>query len=150
MRTLLFTLLVLTSLSFDSTQAASFDVHEIFRKVWSPYCKGVSLQECTSSQAQELRDELKARVERGETQEQILSDLEARYGDRLRMMPDRGGRENLAWQLPWLFAFAVIAAIFVFAGLRRKKKPEVVEIENKMSIDSKTQEKILNDLNNRL
>lgn len=138
---------VFVFLTFGTAQADDQEIHDLFRKVWSPYCKGVSLQECSSGQAQDLRDELRHRVEKGETQDQILADLEAKYGERLRMMPDRGGRENLAWQIPWLFAALVIFSIAIFAW--RRKRPIIAPTQIPM-VDPKLQEKILNDLENRL
>jgi cytochrome c-type biogenesis protein CcmH/NrfF len=87
-------------------------------------------------------------MDHGETADQILADLEVKYGDRLRMMPDRGGRENLAWQLPWVFAALILFSIFFRTFRRFRRRPDSNPYETK-TIDSNLQEKILRDLNER-
>jgi cytochrome c-type biogenesis protein CcmH/NrfF len=72
------------------------DAGDILRNIWSPYCKGVSLLECPSSQAEKLREEIYARLEAGESTDQIIDSLNVRYGNQLRMQPSSSGRESLA------------------------------------------------------
>lgn len=148
MRRLLLSLAFFSSLFSFSTFAQESEAHDLFRQLWSPYCKGISLLECTSSQAAVLRDELKARFAAGETKEQILKDIQARYGDRLRMVPDGSGREGLAWRLPWIATFAVLIGIFIWA--LRRKRPGVVPAPARGSpVNREIEDKILKDLSER-
>ena len=69
------------------SDAASAEAQRIFSEVMSPYCPGKVLADCTSLQAAELRAEIRKRLDAGETAEEILNGLYARFGEEIRPAP---------------------------------------------------------------
>jgi len=53
----------------------------------SPFCPGKTLLNCTSSQAFTARQEIRDRLMAGETEEAIIEDLRARYGENITNPP---------------------------------------------------------------
>jgi cytochrome c-type biogenesis protein CcmH len=126
------------------------DPHELFKQIWSPYCKGVSLLECPSSQAQQLREEIITRMNNGESSAELLKELNTEFGDRLRMAPKTEGREGLAYWVPWILVGLGILSIFAF----RRKRTSISAMSGSSSAtpssaDSELQNKILKDLEER-
>lgn len=125
----------------------SEDPAELFRKIWSPYCKGISLLECPSSQAEDLRMLIRREMQSGKTQAEVWEDLQKKYGDQLRMVPDAGGRESLAYWLPYI-AFS-LAALGTLVFWLRRKKSRPAQSESKKQATAKVsealQERILRD-----
>ncbi|MEA2516814.1 MAG: cytochrome c-type biosis protein CcmH [Actinomycetota bacterium] len=95
--------------------------NDISEHVMSPYCPGVTLHDCPSDRAVELRDKIKDRAEEGFTRAQIMSELEAEFGPTIRAEPPRSGIGLLAWILP-LFA-GLGAATFAWTILRKWARP---------------------------
>ena len=76
---------------------------EIFFEVLSPFCPGRSLNDCPSSSAVELKDEIRGMVEKGATREEIINTLAGRYGENIRAVPAKTGFQSLAWAAPIVF-----------------------------------------------
>jgi len=131
-------------------QMADTKSAELFRQIWSPYCPGVSLMECPSSQAQELRDELRKRLAEGETSETLLKEVYQRFGTRLRMEPKTEGREALAYFIPWSCLFAGILAVIGFWWSRRRKMHLAPSIAAESAMRSKTESKFDQRINRDL
>lgn len=74
--------------------------NDIAAKVMSPFCPGVTLHDCPSVEAQELRDRIEKWARRGLSEDQILGSLEANYGVAIRSTPPAGDGGWLAWALP--------------------------------------------------
>lgn len=126
-RTIFFTLLGLLAFSADQLAAntSAQQGQTLFRNIWSPYCKGVSLLECPSSKAEDLRADIRRRLAAGETEDDILADLKERYGDQLRMSPTLEGRESLAYWLPWIVFSLVVTGLWLFLMKKLKKSGEI-------------------------
>jgi cytochrome c-type biogenesis protein CcmH/NrfF len=63
----------------------------------SPYCPGLMLEVCPSSQAELLRDSIRTAAAQGQSAEQIVDDVLARHGEEWRAVPKRSGVGLLAW-----------------------------------------------------
>lgn len=83
-------------------------------QVWSPYCPGRLLTECTTRQANELRAEIATRVRNGESDTQILDWLRSDFGDAVLAKPAADSRGRIIWLVP-LAAF--LAGVIIVAGL---------------------------------
>jgi cytochrome c-type biogenesis protein CcmH len=79
------------------------EAQQIFGQVMSPFCPGRLLADCPSSQAGELRDDIRAKLASGEPSEQILDGIYAVYKDDIRAVPPRYGFGMVAWLAPGLF-----------------------------------------------
>jgi cytochrome c-type biogenesis protein CcmH/NrfF len=100
---------------------AEDDANYISEHVMSPYCPGVTLHDCPSDRAVELRDKIKDLAEQGFTRAQIMSELEAEFGPTIRAEPPRSGIGLLAWILPLVAGLG--AAAFAWTILRRWARP---------------------------
>jgi cytochrome c-type biogenesis protein CcmH/NrfF len=74
--------------------------NDIASKVMSPFCPGVTLHDCPSAEAQDLRDRIERWARQGLGEDQILESLEADYGVAIRSTPPAGDGGWLAWALP--------------------------------------------------
>ena len=63
----------------------------------SPYCPGLMLEVCPSSQAELLRDSIRAAAAQGQSAGQIVEGVLARHGEEWRAVPKRSGAGLLAW-----------------------------------------------------
>ena len=74
--------------------------NDIANKVMSPYCPGVTLHDCPSQNALELRDDIENYARDGMTEAEIMDRLEADFGPAIRAEPSSDGAGVLAWILP--------------------------------------------------
>ena len=81
--------------------AAPDDVaNDISSEVMSPFCDGVTLHECPSSEALSLRARIEEWVRRGWSRDRIMNRLEQQYGASIRALPPRSGTGLVAWVAP--------------------------------------------------
>jgi cytochrome c-type biogenesis protein CcmH/NrfF len=81
-----FVLVFVTGLAWSPcvASAQSREAAELTRELMSPFCPGLLLSDCQSSGARDLRAEIRARVDAGESKGQIVDDLVARFGPGVR------------------------------------------------------------------
>ena len=91
--------------------------HAIEAEVWSPYCPGRLLIDCTTRQARDLRDEIAERVRRGESREAILDWVRDEYGEGALARPAASGLSLVIWLVPALLF--VIGGVVVTLVIRR-------------------------------
>lgn len=89
----------------------------IEREVWSPYCPGRLLVDCTTEQARELRTEIDERVARGDSTDEVFQWIRANHGDEALARPDARGAGLLIWLVP--AAIFLIGAVIVAVSVRR-------------------------------
>jgi len=82
--------------------------NRISAEIMSPYCPGVTLHDCPSDAAVELRDRILGWARAGWSHERILDRLEAEYGASIRSTPPATGAGLWAWVVP---AMAVVAGV---------------------------------------
>lgn len=78
--------------------------NDVSRQVMSPYCPGVTLHDCPSEEAVDLRARIVSLAEQGFTRAQIMTELEREFGPTIRAVPPARGTGLLAWLLPALAA----------------------------------------------
>ena len=85
--------------------AAPEDVaNRLSNEIMSPYCPGVTLHDCPSRQADELREQIKEWAAKGWDDELIMDELVEQYGEGIRATPPSEGGGILWWILPGLVA----------------------------------------------
>ncbi|HVE93106.1 MAG TPA: cytochrome c-type biogenesis protein CcmH [Actinomycetota bacterium] len=106
---------------FVACASPEVTTRSIETQVWSPYCPGRLLSECTTSQAADLREQIDTRVKAGQSERQIMSWLRDNYGDEVLARPsgDRSGR--LIWLVP--LAAAASGAVLLAGIIRRWSRP---------------------------
>ena len=100
------------------------EAREIFRTVMSPFCPGLTLADCPSPAAYDLRDEIRARIDAGESPEVILDELVAEYGQEILGDPSGTPLGRLAIAIPVAVALlaALGAAVFVRRAVRTRRE----------------------------
>lgn len=101
-------------------------VRALASEVRCPTCQNLSAAESDAKAAQAVRDEIRTRVRRGETNEQIRGFLVSRYGDEIVLKPKTSGVAGLVWVIPVLGGLVV--AVGLVAAFRRWKREGSVEV----------------------
>lgn len=119
MKKILYITLIIALLSPISTLAADLSPEQekaakrIFVEFFSPFCPGRTLEDCPSSKASELREQIRDRLLKGGTKEEVEDYLISVYGESLSAMPRGGGFGQAAWLGPIIFLLSGLAiAIF--------------------------------------
>lgn len=97
------------------------ELKDFYQRVWSPYCKGNSLLECPSGLAEDLRDELRKRYQGGASLADLELYLVERYGNQIKMLPEKGERGMRAYWIPWLLVFFTLWGLALFWRKRIRK-----------------------------
>ena len=84
---------------------------QLAAEVRCPTCEGLSAAESDAPASQAIREEIRRRVEAGDTDGEVLGFLVGRYGRDILLEPEATGVAGLVWALP------VAALICALAGL---------------------------------
>jgi cytochrome c-type biogenesis protein CcmH/NrfF len=114
--------IVLCTILAGASVAAPQDVaNDISQHVMSPFCPGVTLHDCPSDNAIELRAQIAKWSAGGMSKQQIMDRLIAQYGETIRAEPATSGTGLLAWVLPGV-AVAIGVVIASIAALRWSRR----------------------------
>jgi cytochrome c-type biogenesis protein CcmH len=97
------------------------DAQRVFTNVMSPFCPGMTIATCTSSNAASVRDEVRTRLGRGEAAQSIEESLYTRFGNEYRAVPQAEGRGMIVWVFP-LAAMLVSGAGFAWFAKRARER----------------------------
>ena len=97
--------------------------NSVAQEVMSPYCPGVTLHDCPSSSAQEMREEITEWARAGMTKDEIMDRLEDEFGSSIRAVP-RGNGGLFAWLLPVTALVGGAAAAFFLARRWSRRRPD--------------------------
>lgn len=92
-------------------QAIDKTASEIFGSVMSPFCPGMTIATCPSSQAADLRQQVRAQLAAGVGKEEVLDSLYARWGEDVLGPRSAMGVGLLAWLVPALAVLAGAAGL---------------------------------------
>lgn len=90
---------------------------EVAGRTMSPFCEGLTLNECPHSKSTVLRAQIENMVDKGATNREIDEWMAHNYGIASRGRPGAG----LAWLAPP--ALALVGLVAVFSMLRKRKHP---------------------------
>ena len=99
---------------------------KVSSEIMSPYCEGVTLHDCASGAAVQMRQRIENWARLGWSEERILERIEAEWGEGIRAAPKTEGLGLLAWLLP----LAALGAGALIAGLlarRWRSRPDPAE-----------------------
>ena len=111
---------LIMSLSGHALAAPADVANSVASEVMSPFCPGSTLHDCSSAEAQALRDRILERAEDGWTRARLMSWLEDEYGPSIRSTPPTEGAGWLAWLLPIVVVITGGAVAWIF--LRRSTR----------------------------
>ena len=136
-KSFLFPMLLLTSLAagaftleeftFDSPEQQA-EFRELISKLRCLVCQNESLAGSKAELAQDLRNEVYRKMRAGQSQEEILDFLIARYGDFVLYDPPLKPSTYILWFGP--FVLIGIGAVFMVRALLRKKSAPDAELSD--------------------
>jgi cytochrome c-type biogenesis protein CcmH len=97
-------------------------VRRITSVIRCPTCRGLSAEQSDAPSAESIRDEVRRRVEAGETDAAIKDYLVSRYGEDILLQP----RSKLVWGLPIAGVLLAVGGLVVV--LRRRRLPSTTRI----------------------
>jgi cytochrome c-type biogenesis protein CcmH len=98
---------------------------EISRDLRCQVCQNQSIDDSNAPLAADLRRLVRERLQRGDTDAQVLDHVVARYGDYVRLTPPLRRDTVLLWTAPALILAAGVLGIAI--GLRRRARAGVPE-----------------------
>lgn len=102
--------------------AQGLTAQEVSREVMSPACPGRLLIDCTSGEADQLRELIRQKIAQGQTKEQIINYLVEVYGVTILASPPKSGFYLAAWTLPFLaLLYGALALLLVLKIWARRK-----------------------------
>lgn len=113
------------SVAPEPTPAVSEDtVNEIAGRMYCPVCEFVPLDTCGEPACIVWRQEIRQQLEAGRTEDQIISDFVARYGDRVVGVPQDNTLRLLALVAPVVLGIlALVVGVQTFLRWRRGDAP---------------------------
>jgi cytochrome c-type biogenesis protein CcmH/NrfF len=96
--------------------------NRLITEIMSPYCHGLTLDNCPTQGATELRNEIKTWLMAGRSEDWVLDELELRFGPSILGAPRLRGMGLVAWLVPPVFFF--FGTIGVVVWLRRHTMTE--------------------------
>ena len=91
-------------------------------EVRCPQCEGLSAAESESAASVAIREEIRRRVDAGETDAEVRSFLVGRYGRDILLTPEGSGVAGLVWALP-VAGFVLGAGALALTFRRRRREP---------------------------
>jgi cytochrome c-type biogenesis protein CcmH len=110
--------LAVTLLEAPSTATTQGRIAHLETLVKCPACEDLSVAQSNATSSIAVRDDIARRVREGESDNKILTSLEATYGTSILLSPSTSGLGFLLWLVP--FAALVALAVAVVRVARRR------------------------------
>lgn len=131
------------SFAVDLTPQQTKIANEIFTETMSPFCPGRVLQDCPSTAAAELKEQLRERIRTGESKEQLENYLFGLYGEEYRAAPKASGFGLAAWITPPLF---LIIGFFLVVNWMKRDRAVPRAKTSSSSLDPEIEKRINQEL----
>jgi cytochrome c-type biogenesis protein CcmH len=103
------------------------EVNAIAQRLYCPVCENIPLDVCPTAACAQWRDEIRMQLEVGRTEDEIITDFVARFGERVIGTPQNPTLRALSLVTPWLVGLAaVVFAAFTVVRWRRTRAQQVV------------------------
>lgn len=134
MRLLLATLLLMISPGLQAIEEVSLQdiedeprFNELSNVLRCMVCQNQTISDSNADLAKDLRNQVKEKINAGQTNEEIIDYMVARYGDYILYRPPFNWATALLWIGPLLFA--VIGFFMVFRILKQQNQQEDTKID---------------------
>lgn len=117
MKALALALGAIAILAGPAVAAPEDTANKISAEIMSPYCPGVTLHDCPSAEADKMRERIRDMAASGLSEDEIMNELVAQYGESIHAVPSADGGGITAWILPGVVA--VVGAGFAATLARR-------------------------------
>ena len=130
--------------SAPTADAVESDAQRVYTNVMSPFCPGMTMATCTSSNAADVRDEVRVRLRKGESAQAIEDSLYLRFGNEYRAVPQAQGRGMIVWLFP--LAAMVVSGAGVAWVAKRARDRHVAEPVADAPLDPKLSRRLDDEL----
>ena len=109
--------ILFTQLWIVSTQVsgATSIMEEVSSSIWCPCDCAMLLSNCECATADEVGYQIDQMINQGKTKDQIINELQGKYGKKILAMPKKSGLELLLWVVPVTAAVGGTAIILLHA-----------------------------------
>ena len=97
-----------------------------------PVCQGQAIVDSPAESARHMKDQVRAMLTAGYSDDQILAWLEGRYGEFIRLSPRAEGLNLIVWVLPLLILLAgagVVGIIIARSRRAARREAEAVNLD---------------------
>jgi len=102
-------------------------VNEVARKLYCPVCENIPLDVCPTQACAEWRAEIRTQLANGATEQDVINDFVARYGEQVVGTPLDPMLRALSLLTPWLIGLvAIVAAGYILVRWRGGQPQRVV------------------------
>jgi len=108
----------------SGSQSTAARAHELETEFKCPECQGLSVADSQAPTSRAIRADIKHRIARGQSDEQIRQAYIDRYGETILLAPQDSGVSLLVWILP-VVVLALGATGIVFALRRNRDEPRL-------------------------
>jgi len=114
-----------TVLAAQTNDALEERVRKLASELRCPVCQNLSVYDSPSGLATEMREAIRERLQRGESEEQIRAYFVSKYGEWVLLAPTRRGFNLVVWLLPFLGAgLGLVGVIWLLRRWARWPRPE--------------------------
>ena len=116
------------------------DANEIYNSLLSPFCPGRLISNCPSSQAADLRQQIREQLEAGATKDEVVDELYAVWGEEVL-----GGRRGpLSYGVP--IGVILLAGGLLVAWLRGTSRRPAAHVSPVVGLDPDAEERLEKEL----
>jgi cytochrome c-type biogenesis protein CcmH len=122
-----------------AAQPKSLDqrTYEVASQLRCPACNGETVAEASTPIAQEMRAVIRQKLQAGESEQQVLADFRASYGDAILAAPPTTGFSVFIWLGPWLMLLLGLVVVVGAAREWRAAKPTTAdESEDELAVEA--------------
>jgi cytochrome c-type biogenesis protein CcmH len=116
-----------------SPRTADERVQHLALQIRCPTCAGLAVEQSTAPLAVSSKEEIRTRVQQGQSDEQIRAYFVSRYGSTALMSPEKTGINRLPWIVPVLLVIVAIAVLVLV--VRRWRGQSVVDLTSPTAED---------------
>ncbi len=122
MKKIIFYLLILNLLFFNSVMSQNFSQLEIkiFKNIRCLVCQGQSIADSNSDFAQTIKSVVSDKISQGKNEKEIYNFLSSKYGDWIVYKPSLNIPNLMLWVIPYLFV--IFGVMFFLKNLRKNRQ----------------------------
>ena len=122
MKKIIFYLLILNLLFFNSVMSQNFSQLEIkiFKNIRCLVCQGQSIADSNSDFAQTIKSVVSDKISHGKNEKEIYNFLSSKYGDWIVYKPSLNIPNLMLWVIPYLFV--IFGVMFFLKNLRKNRQ----------------------------
>ena len=119
----------------DDPPTAASRTAALSRQVRCPTCEGLSAAESDAASSVAVREEIRRRVEAGESDAEVRSFLVGRYGGDILLTPAGSGVAALVWVLPVMAAVLGAGGLVLTLRRRRAEPPRTASADDRRLVE---------------